>query len=519
MVHRQKRSALHRHRCGSMWSERGCRRGIQRGRDATSVTIAVRMALLTRSSQEERFCIMLWVVGASLTFPLVLSTWLVLVPFLVRANWTTLVSPPPLSVSSPFSTSSSLRLRLVPATSTSPWKDVPSQCLAPVMLSALPPRLNVSVYSFGPSNESSRPIFCLFNNTRVYGGLGTLWNYVIATLPFALCPYVVYWSVGIENGNLTSRQPSFDEQHGLHRLRAIADALNFTTVKILLALGGYPEDAPHFSRLGRDHATMGQLMNNLVDSLDRFGLNGFTVHWVGEARAGCQGPDDVSVLNRLLRSLRETLNTRKPSGGALVTAMLELNAASQYVARETADIVDHFFLETQNERRSSRVHIDQFCESGTTVMHDAYRRFVSALAATKLPSLMPFRLNIAIYPKCHPQLRHGHFDTRALIPRMQRSRHVRVHVTRFFVHLPFIRHERPSHPYLGYMFLIDDVGTLRKRLDFREINATQLASAPGDPPHACTLLLDLDGVNYADQCGGGLSRYALMHNYYYWHSG
>ncbi|KAH7970737.1 hypothetical protein HPB49_014920 [Dermacentor silvarum] len=470
--------------------------------------------------QDERLCIMLWVVGASLTFPLVLSAWLVLVPYLVHANWTTLVSPPPLSVSSEF-----LSTTAIPATSTSPWQDVPSQCLAPVMLSALPPRLNVSApYSFGPSNESSRPIFCLFNNTRVYGGpeSSTRWNYVITALPFALCPYVVYWSVGIENGNLKSRQPSFDEQYGLHRLRAIADALNFTTVKLLLALGGYPDDAPHFSRLGRDHATMVRLMNNLADSLERFGLNGITVHWI-EARAGCHGPDDARVLNRLLRSLRETLNARKPSGGALVTVMLELNAPSQFVARETADIVDHFFLATQNERRSSRLHINQFCESGTAVMHDAYRRFVSALAATKLrrsqvcltDSLMPFRVNVALQQNLSLKYASKTLTRVPLYPECNKDGMCEYTEPGSSCHYNLFLVKGPSHPYLGHMFLIDDVSTLQKRLDFTEINVTQLASAPGDPPHACILLLDLDGDIYADQCGGHLSRYALMRNYYY----
>ncbi|KAL1418174.1 hypothetical protein MTO96_026187 [Rhipicephalus appendiculatus] len=176
----------------------------------------------------------------------------------------------------------------VPVTGTNPWPNVPSACLVPVPWSTLPPNLNVSApYSFGPSNESSRPIFCLYNNTRVYAWrniTNSSWNYVFATLPFALCPYVVYWSVGIEDGNLTSRQRNFDEQYGLHRLRAIADSLNFKAVKILLALGGYPEDAPHFWRLGWDKELKERLMGNVADSLHRFGLNGITVHWVDGSR-------------------------------------------------------------------------------------------------------------------------------------------------------------------------------------------------------------------------------------------
>ncbi|KAL1481781.1 hypothetical protein MTO96_034178 [Rhipicephalus appendiculatus] len=46
--------------------------------------------------------------------------------------------------------------------------------------------------------------------------------------------------------------PWFDEHHGLHQLRNITDSLGYMNVKILLAVGGYPEDGPYFSVLGHD---------------------------------------------------------------------------------------------------------------------------------------------------------------------------------------------------------------------------------------------------------------------------
>lgn len=105
--------------------------------------------------------------------------------------------------------------------------------------------------------------------------------------------------MGIADGNLKSRQPSFDEQYGLHLLREVADSFNFKALKILLAVGGYPEDAPHFSRLGWDIDAMNSLMRDVVDSVDRFGLNGITVHWA-EAHDGCTGTDDITVFKTLL---------------------------------------------------------------------------------------------------------------------------------------------------------------------------------------------------------------------------
>ncbi|KAL1415340.1 hypothetical protein MTO96_035192 [Rhipicephalus appendiculatus] len=406
--------------------------------------------------QDERFCIVLWVVGASLAFLLVLLAWLVIVTSVVHESWTT---PPPF-----FVPPQSSEYTAVPPTNANPWPSVPSTCIVPVTLSTPPPRLNVGApYSFGPTNESSRPVFCLFNNTRVYAWhniTNSPWNYVFAILPFELCPYVVYWSVGIEDGNVTSRLPSFDGQYGLHRLRAIADSLNFKTIKILLALGGYPEDAPHFWRLVWDKEIMNRLLSNVVDSLYTFGLSGVTVHWVA-ARAGCQGPDDVAVLKTLLRSFRTWFNS-KMMFDVLVTVILELNRASQMVVQEAADVVDHFFLATQNaDRNAPSTDLQDTCKFRTKNMHDAYRMFPGS----------------SCFLHGANQVTMDNFPDR--------------------------------------MFMIDDASEVQKRLDFAEINVTLLVSAPGDSSQACVLLHDLDADNYVDQCGGRFTRYALMRNYYY----
>ncbi|KAL1480580.1 hypothetical protein MTO96_050911 [Rhipicephalus appendiculatus] len=473
--------------------------------------------------QDERMCIVLWVVGSALAFPLVLSAWLVLVPVLVHANWTT-----PFSFTSQYTTSTvtstPFTTTAVPLTSTYPWPNVPSACIAPVAWSTLSPHLNVSApYSFGPSNESSRPVFCLYNNTRVNTWryiTNSSWNYVFANLPFALCPHVVYWSVGIEGGNLTSRQPDFDEHYGLHQLRAIVDSLNFNTVKILVALGGYPEDAPHFTRLGWDGVTMDRLMSNVADSIKRFGLNGITVHWV-EAHAACHGPDDVTVLKTLLHSFRTWFNDRMLPD-VMITVILQLTRASQLIVQEAADVVDHFFLATEHEGRFAKEEFYQNCAIRTTAIHDAYRRFASALPSKKVrqsqlclsdslfTSVVPGSLQLS-----HHYVYHYEDLTAAPIHWECTWRQVCAFTGAGF---PCVLHYAKQVSTDGIpdrMIVIDDAREVRKRLDFAQINATTLASTPGDSSHVCVLLHELDADNYVDQCRGHYVRYALMRNYYY----
>ncbi|KAL1418175.1 hypothetical protein MTO96_026188 [Rhipicephalus appendiculatus] len=473
--------------------------------------------------QNERLCIVLWVVGASIAFPLVFSAWLVIVPFVVHATWTTPLPfflPPQSSMSTVPSTLSTTTA--VPPTSANPWQNVSSTCIVPVTLSTLPPRLNVSApFSFGPSNESSRPLFCLFNNTRVNAWRNitkSSWNYVFATLPFALCPYVVYWSVGIEDGNLTSRLPSFDVEHGLYRLRAIADSLNFRTVKILLALGGYPEDAPHFSRLGWDQDTLNHLLDNVVRSLNKFVLNGVTVHWV-EARAGCEGPDDATVLKTLLRNLRTRFNSRMLLD-AMVTVMLQLNKASQLVAQEAADVVDYIFLATQNEHGTPWTSLVHFCRTRTDSLQASYRWFANGVAALKLrrsqlcltDSLMPFALR-------------GSFRAGGTFSYAGKPERAPIHLECSWPSICTFQNAGSCAMHVGrqvstgsspdQMFLIDSSSALANRLDFRAFNTTQWVPEHSNFTENCVLLLDLDADNYVDQCGAIYARYVLMRNFYY----
>ncbi|KAL1433412.1 hypothetical protein MTO96_038287 [Rhipicephalus appendiculatus] len=449
--------------------------------------------------QDERLCIVLWVVGASIAFP----------PGILGSSEST--APSTLSTTT-----------AVPPTSANPWQNVSSTCIVPVTLSTLPPRLNVSApYSFGPSNESSRAIFCLFNNTRVNAWRNitkSSWNYVFATLPFALCPYVVYWSVGIEDGNLTSRLPSFDVQHGLYRLRAIADSLNFRTVKILLALGGYPEDAPHFSRLGWDQDTSNRLLDNVVHSLNRFVLNGVTVHWV-EARTGCQGPEDATVLKTLLRNLRTRFNARMMPH-AMVTVILQVNKASQLVAQEAADVVDHIFLATQNAYPTSGTRLVHFCITRTVSLQDSYRWF-----ARGIPALVLRRSQLCLTDSLMPFAVKGTFKSAGRFSYVGAPQRAPIHLECSWPSICAFQNTGSCTMHVGrqvstgslpdQMFLIDGASAFDTRLDFRAYNTTQWVPEPGNFTENCVLLLDLDADNYVDQCGAIYARYVLMRNFYY----
>ncbi|KAL1438600.1 hypothetical protein MTO96_047957 [Rhipicephalus appendiculatus] len=264
-------------------------------------------------------------------------------------------------------------------------------------------------------------------------------------------------------------------------------------------------------------------MGNVVDSLQRLGLNGITVHWV-EAHAGCNGPDEVTVLKNLLQSFRTWFNDRMLPD-VMITVILELNRASQVVVQEAADVVDHFFLATQDEGRNNIDIYFRTCGGRTEAMHDAYRMFVSALPSQKLQ-----RSQLCLSDRLIPSVIHGRLVRRGTALNFAYVRGIQTPAP---IHLECSWPNVCQIPQSGAscvvhfaqkvtmdrdsdrMFLIDGASEVQKRLNFTEINATTLASAPGDSSQVCVLLHDLDADNYVDQCGSRFARYALMRNYYY----
>ncbi|KAH7939370.1 hypothetical protein HPB52_011552 [Rhipicephalus sanguineus] len=462
--------------------------------------------------QDDRYCIAIWVTGAALTFPLVVAVWLLLVPFMVHTNMTIAPMQPDPTVA------------LVRTTAIDPWKNTPPKCLVPAALPSVEPPLSVGPpYTPNTTDLFPRPIFCLFNNTRVNPNSSyhnPRWHYVFEALPFDLCTNVVYWSVGIENGDLTSRLPAFDVQYGLYKLRNVTNALNYPDTKILLTLGGYAQDAPHFSRLGRDKDVLDDLIRNVMSAAVRYGLSGVTVHWT-EPSDDCRGPKDRRVLEMLLRRLRASMDSRLP--GSLVTVILEPGVANERFAHDAADAVDHFFLATQHVLPTDHTNLRVFCESVTLGMHDALRRLADALVPPKLR-----RSQLCLTDSVLPFLLKGSLDVRLRFTVSPNTDVARVPVYWGCNRAGVCRNDALGYScfmhvipnvttgaFDDWVFMTSQVNELQRRLSWTKIGLPHVPAAPDDPPHACVLLLDFDGDNFVDQCHSSFSRYAFANHFYF----
>lgn len=241
------------------------------------------------------------------------------------------------------SSSSSSHKSPVTRTTIDPWAAVPPECLQNVRLEDSLVHIHDSVPdNSGMISPTRRPFFCLFNNSRFRKYFGR--DFIPEQFPFGLCPNIIYWSMAIMDGKVKSRTPNFDNKYGLWRLKNISDHRSNNQTKILMALGGYPQDEPHFRRLGRDPKVMGALVANIAEVVTQYRLDGIAIHWAW-SEGNCEQPDDSLTLSSLLGNLK---NVFQLNGLQTVLAlMLPANKSlADRLVEPLASYIDFFFFDT-----------------------------------------------------------------------------------------------------------------------------------------------------------------------------
>ncbi|KAH9369345.1 hypothetical protein HPB48_018791 [Haemaphysalis longicornis] len=309
-----------------------------------------------------RPCLRLWVLCGVVAIPLVLSSWLIVIPWLVDIS-----NRPP----APIPTTSS----------TTPWAaDVPASCRVHVARHQTNLRVGPE-FSRGPTTRKVGPIFCFFEPLEV--GAKSHWGFMFETLPFELCPNVIYSSLGIENGILQSRMPpDYDEKYGLHQLRNIADTLGFNDTKILVALGGYPEDAPHFSRLAREPATLDMLVESVLPTMRACRLDGVVLNWAPPL-PNCPRGGEIESFVKLIDRLHIAFKTNNLD--LSLSVILDADAVDIVKGTTLPLLVNHVFVfVSPNTTASPLTSLTDHCEETTSDLHNALRRYSSFVPRDKI---------------------------------------------------------------------------------------------------------------------------------------
>ncbi|KAH7962487.1 hypothetical protein HPB52_016438 [Rhipicephalus sanguineus] len=209
---------------------------------------------------------------------------------------------------------------------------VPASCIhSPRKVSDQNPLLATAPSLFTASPKAL--VFCLYNNSRYTIAVPILQQHSVLVL-------------GVDDGTVQSRAPQFDLAHGIGVLRQNIINRGIGNATILVALGGYSEDGPQFSRLGADESAMSRFASSVLYLLQTYHLDGVALHWIGPEQ-GCRGADDASTLVRVLRTVRQSVLASGYNG--LVTLILPAEDVQSRLSSATVQTVDYIFLETHLE--------------------------------------------------------------------------------------------------------------------------------------------------------------------------
>ncbi|KAK8778394.1 hypothetical protein V5799_020263 [Amblyomma americanum] len=179
------------------------------------------------------------------------------------------------------------------------------------------------------TSQSSLKLYCLYNNSRYRNSDGK--DFLPRHVPFALCTSLIYWSMAITNGVITSRAEKFDEKHGLYKLREIsqiqlANVTGSKPANILMTLGGYPEDSGHFHLLAGNHTIRHRLVREVYVKSLNYKLNGTNVHWVTSNILDCERglqQQRWRTLSLFLDDVLALLSLNYFPGEFLITVMID----------------------------------------------------------------------------------------------------------------------------------------------------------------------------------------------------
>ncbi|KAH6923696.1 hypothetical protein HPB50_005166 [Hyalomma asiaticum] len=156
-----------------------------------------------------------------------------------------------------------------------PFSGVPARCLRPVRLND--PNVSIVSTTYKPTGfeRTRHQTFCVFNVSR----LGRANSMTPIDMPLDYCSSIVYWSLGVvASGAVESRVEQFDSTDvGLYKWRDMLDRTGLQDTRIMLTVGGYPQESAYFSGLdlsnGRDLCrTWSQEQDHLIGSIRGNGL-------------------------------------------------------------------------------------------------------------------------------------------------------------------------------------------------------------------------------------------------------
>ncbi|KAH7955593.1 hypothetical protein HPB52_001679 [Rhipicephalus sanguineus] len=256
--------------------------------------------------------------------------------------------------------------------------------------------VNVNAQPLSPTLATlngTESVYCLYNNSRFRKPRGH--DFLTVHVPWWFCSRLIYWSVGIDKGKLTSRAENFDRIYGLYKLRVIADTYR-EGVELLMTVGGYPEDTGQLYALGSGTNESYSLAKDVAETVYYTGFNGVNLHLVEDPSCERYFTSQYRWLSDFIDVLSERIQINFATFPFKITAMVGADRiqAKNYV-RYLEGRVDFVFYDTHNLISTSG-SMDAYCSKyyeKTEALLRELRNVKNTTFCGSLSFIMPSRSN------------------------------------------------------------------------------------------------------------------------------
>ncbi|KAL3289215.1 hypothetical protein HHI36_003649 [Cryptolaemus montrouzieri] len=189
-------------------------------------------------------------------------------------------------------------------------------------------------------STSAANLVCYFTSWTVYRpGNG---NYTVQNLPADLCTHVNYGFVGLQewDGSLVILDDDeADRRQELEHLKQKRD--ENPSLKLIVSMGGWNEGSEKYSHVAADPNLRQNLIQSVLDFLDKYEFDGFDLDWEYPAQRGGQ-PEDVDNFIVLLQELKAALTPKNYLLTVAVSGGIASANTSYDIVRlsETVDMID-----------------------------------------------------------------------------------------------------------------------------------------------------------------------------------
>ncbi|KAF7990200.1 hypothetical protein HCN44_000005 [Aphidius gifuensis] len=156
-----------------------------------------------------------------------------------------------------------------------------------------------------------------------------------------LCTHVIYAFVDLTgDSGITAPARGAD---GLDKLRNLKNSN--PNVNIMVAVGGWSEASTKFSPLASNAASRGQFVQNVINFMNEWNLDGLDIDWEYPTQRDGSTPEDVDNYVALVRDLKEGFSTQQKNYQLSAAVSAGIGTASQaYRINEISQYLDFINL-------------------------------------------------------------------------------------------------------------------------------------------------------------------------------